>query len=179
MGRRNAFKLDVVSVRLVQDVPVFSDRAVDSPEAAIRLVQKELLDMDREVVCVISLKADNTPACCNFASIGAVDYAMAHPRELLKSLVLSNAARMILVHNHPGGSLVPSAQDTAMTDRMMRLGELIGIPLLDHVIVAHGKTGFFSFREKRVLHAPEMNYAMDYRQMEWKEPAVAEKGRCR
>ena len=179
MGRKNAFKLDVVSVRLVRDAPVYSDRPVNAPEDAVELVREELEDMDREIVCVISLRSDGTPINCNFASVGAVDYAMAHPRELLKSLVLSNASGMILVHNHPGGSLVPSTYDTVLTDRMMQIGELIQIPLKDHVIVAHGKKEYFSFREKKILKAPEMSLAMDYRYMKWKEPAVAEKGRCR
>ena len=98
MERESDFTLEVVSVRLVRDAPILSEIKVDTPEDAIRLVGRELCDMDREVICVINLKADNTPINCHFASVGALDYAMVHPRELLKSGILSNASRMILAH---------------------------------------------------------------------------------
>ena len=59
-----------------------------------------LCEMDREMVCVVNMKADNTPINCNFASMGAINQAISHPRELFKSAILSNAANMILIHNH-------------------------------------------------------------------------------
>ena len=82
------FKLDVVSVRLVQDIPLLSDHRICSPEDAIDVIGKYLCDMDREVVCVVNLKGDNTPINCHIASVGAINQTVAHPRELLKSAVL-------------------------------------------------------------------------------------------
>ena len=58
---RDAFKLDVVSIRLVRDAPIYSDQKLNSPQAAVHLVGEVLCDMDRELVCVINLKADGTP----------------------------------------------------------------------------------------------------------------------
>ena len=98
MPRKNDFKLDVVSVRLVKDAPLLSERRIISPEDAVDVVGKMLCEMDREVVCVVNLKGDNTPINCHIASIGAVNQTMAHPRELLKSSILSNAANIILLH---------------------------------------------------------------------------------
>ncbi len=63
----------------------------------------------------------------NIVSIGALDQAMAHPREVLKSAILSNAAAMLLVHNHTIGRVIPSKEDIQVTDRMSKLSELIGI----------------------------------------------------
>lgn len=100
------------------------------------------------MVCVINLKSDGTPINCNFASMGAINQAVAEPRELFKSAILSNAAKMILVHNHPSGRLEPSKEDTIMTDRILKLSCLLGIPLDDHVIVGEDNSRYFSFREK-------------------------------
>ncbi len=97
MGQENDFALEVVSVRLVRDAPILSETKIRTSEDVIHLVGEQLCDMDREVVCVINLKADNMPINCHFASVGSLNYSMAHPRELLKAGILSNAAGIILV----------------------------------------------------------------------------------
>ena len=79
MGKENDFALEVVSVRLVRDAPILSGTEINTAEDAVRLVGKELCDMDREVVCVINLRADRTPINCHFASVGVLDYSLAHP----------------------------------------------------------------------------------------------------
>lgn len=121
MEKKEPFQLDVVSIRLVKNAPLFSDRKITGPKDAVSLVGEMLCEMDREVVCVINLKSDGTPINCNFASMGAINQAVAEPRELFKSAILSNAAKMILVHNHPSGRLEPSKEDTIMTDRILKL----------------------------------------------------------
>lgn len=167
MGRKNAFKLDVVSVRLVQDTPLYAEVEIHSPEDAIALVGEAIVDMDREIVCVINLRSDGKPINCNFASVGAVNYSMAHPRELLKTSVLSNAATMLLVHNHPSGRLIPSRDDVMMTDRMRKIGELIGIPLLDHIIVGGRNKKYYSFKEKGMVESAGLNLATEPSQIHW------------
>lgn len=177
MGRKSSFALEVVSVRLVRDAPILSEIKVDTPEDAIRLVGRKLCDMDREVVCVINLKADRTPINCHFASIGALNYSMTHPRELLKSGILSNAAGIILCHNHTSGNLIPSEADVKLTDRMQQVCELVGIPLLDHVIVSGDNSMYFSFSEKGLVKNPCVKYQSDYRRLEWSSPVeAAERG---
>lgn len=100
MGKeiKEGFALEVVSVRLVRDAPILSETQIQTSEDVVHLVGEQLCGMDREVVCVINLKADNTPINCHFASMGSLNYSMAHPRELLKTGILSNAAGMILCH---------------------------------------------------------------------------------
>ena len=177
MGKENDFALEVVSVRLVRDAPILSGTEINTAEDAVRLVGKELCDMDREVVCVINLRADRTPNNCHFASVGVLDYSLAHPRELLKTGILSNAAAMILCHNHPSGNLLPSEDDVKLTDRMQQVCGLVGIGLLDHVIVGGDNSQYFSFKEKGLVKNPKREYQTDYRQLEWDSPAeVAERG---
>lgn len=174
--KKDDFALEVVSVRLVRDVPVLSETKVNSPESAIQLIGQKLCDMDREIVCVINLKADQTPINCHFASIGALDYAMANPRELLKTGILSNAAGMILCHNHPSGNLMPSKIDVQLTDQMQQICKLVGIPLVDHVIFGGDNSRFFSFKEKGLVKNLCMSYQSDYHQLEWDSPEeVAER----
>jgi DNA repair protein RadC len=147
IGER-AFKLDVVSIRLVKDAPVFSRTKITNPETAIEALGNIMSDLDREVVAIVNLKSDGTPINVNFASVGTINGALAEPRELLKSSILSNAANVIMVHNHPSGCLDPSKMDIAITNRMIEVFSLMGIPLLDHVIVGGDNRSFYSMHEK-------------------------------
>lgn len=177
MGRQNAFKLDVVSVRLVKDAGVVSEKEIHSPQDAVNIVGKMLCDMDREMVCVVNMRTDGVPINCTFAGMGAVNYSIAHPRELLKASILSNAASIILLHNHPSAKLVPSKADVQMTDRMQRVCELVGIPLMDHIIVGGDNQTYFSFKEKGIVQNPCINYQNNYKYLEWEKNYVAEKGK--
>lgn len=180
MEMKAPFQLDVVSVRLVKDAPLFSEKRILKPEDAIAVVGEFLCEMDRELVCIINLKSDGTPINCNFASMGAVNQALAEPRELFKSAVLSNATNMIIVHNHPSGNLEPSKEDTRMTDRMLKLSGLIEIPLVDHVIVGGDNSRYFSFKEKGMLKMPNITLSENYQFLDFENRAmVAEQGKGR
>lgn len=167
-------EMDVVSVRLIKDKPLFSDKAITKPMDAVELLGDHLCELDREVICVINLRTDGLPLNCNFVSVGAVSECIAHPRELLKSSILSNASSMIIVHNHPSGNLQPSKQDTVVTDKMLNLCELVGIPLVDHIIVGGDNQSYFSFREKDILQFPCNTFEMDYKKIDYERFAVAE-----
>lgn len=180
MEKQNPFQLDVVSVRLVRDAPIFSDIQIINPESAIAVVGELLCEMDREVVCIINLKSDGTPINCNFASMGAINQAIAEPREIFKSAVLSNAASMIMVHNHPSGNLEPSKEDTMITDRILKMSAYMGIPLIDHVIVGGDNTRYFSFKEKELLKTLKVSLTQNYHFLDFGNSAmVAERGKSR
>lgn len=174
------FKLEVVSVRLVKDAPLFSDHKIKSPEDAVKTVGDSLCEMDREVLCIINLKSDGTPINCSIVSMGAVNQTIAEPREMFKASILSNAAQMIIVHNHPSGSLEPSKEDTMITDRMLKLTGLMGIKLVDHVIVGGDNSRYFSFCEKKMLEYPQIYFSTEYSALDFGNTAmVAEKGKAR
>lgn len=180
MKKHNPFELEVVSVRLVKDAPLFSDHKIISPEDAIKIVGDFLCEMDREVLCIINLKTDGSPINCSIVSIGAVNQTIAEPRELFKASILSNAAGMIIVHNHPSSDLTPSKADTILTDRMLKLTELMGIKLMDHIIVGGNNSRYFSFREKELLNYPEIHFSADYGTLDFGSMAIAaEKGKAR
>jgi DNA repair protein RadC len=79
----------------------------------------------------------------DIVSIGTLTASIAHPREIFKSAILKNAASIILSHNHPSGDPAPSREDTQLTERVAKAGEILGIKLLDHIIIAeHGNYSF-------------------------------------
>lgn len=159
---KESFQLDAVSVRLMKDTPLLSDRKINSPLGAINVVGKKLCGMDREIVCVINLKAGNTPVNCNFASVGAINYVVVNPREIVKTSILSNAASIIMIHNHPSGDCYPSEQDCMVTGKIAKISSLIEIPLLDHIIVGTDMKKYFSFHEKQMLINPVFKLAKNY-----------------
>ena len=82
-------------------------------------------------------------------------------------------------HFHPTGNLTPSKADTMMTDRMNSVCEMMGIPLVDHIIVGGKNCEFFSFKEKGMIKNPNIHLATDYKTFDMNSPLVAEKGRGR
>ena len=176
-GIKEESQLEVVSIRLVRGAPIMSEHRVGCPEDAIAVVGDLLCELDREVVCVINLKADGTPINCNFASMGAVDQSLACPRELFKSSILSNAAAMIIVHNHPSGDINPSRSDTLLTDKMLKLCGMMGIALQDHVIIGGDNSSYFSFRKKEMLCNPYFTGCTDYKYLQFDSPVITERGR--
>ena len=84
--------LSQVSIRLVQESPLLSDESINTPEQAVKVLGEWLEGMDRELVCVLNLQADLKPINMNIVSMGALNEAQVHPREVMKSAILSNAA---------------------------------------------------------------------------------------
>lgn len=141
-----------VRLKLVDKEGGFSMESIDTPAKAVSIMAPILAELDREEVCVVNLDGKNHPINFNIVSIGSINASLVTGREVYKSAVLSNAARVILLHNHPSSSLAPSREDREVTGKMMYAGIFLDIELQDHIIVA-GRTGeTFSMRE----HLPEL-----------------------
>jgi DNA repair protein RadC len=82
-------------------------------------------------------------------SIGSLDTSVVHPREVFREAATVGAAAIVLFHNHPSGDPAPSTDDVVLTERLVKAGELMGIAVLDHVIVAEGR--YHSMRERKDL----------------------------
>ena len=169
-----ADKLEQVAIRMVEQPPLYSKEPMNNPDAAIRVMNEFLSQMDRELFCIVNLQADLTPINMNIVSVGSLNEALINPREIFKSCILTNTASVLLLHNHPSGRLVPSKEDCMLTDRMLKLCDLIGIPLLDHVIVGGENEGYFSFKEKEMLTFEKNKYLVDYKNIEFPQVSVAE-----
>lgn len=173
MKNKKPFQLDQVAIRLVEAPPLQSDYPLNSPDAVVKLMAETLKDYDREVFAVVNLRPDLKPINVNIVSMGALDQSLVHPREAIKSMVLSNACSVLMVHNHTTGRMSPSKEDIAVTDRMAKVCSLVGIKLLDHVIVGPGQN-YYSFHEKQVLPLPRIDYAKDLSELEIGGDKVAE-----
>ena len=145
------YELEVVQIRLVKEAPWYSDSPVTNCDDVAKLMIKEFGDYDREVFCILNLATDGKVINANVVSIGTINATLISPREIFKSSILSNAATIIAVHNHPSGDVSPSREDKLTTQKLREAGELLNIELLDHLIIG-SKTGkYFSFRTENML----------------------------
>ena len=88
-----------------------------------------------EVFLVVCLSTIGAPIGYHVVSRGTLDGAPVHPREVFKVALLANASRVILAHNHPSGDPTPSQADIAITRRLRCAGDLLGIPVVDHLVI--------------------------------------------
>ena len=95
------------------------------------------------------LDTRNTVVGIETVSIGLLNSSLIHPREIFKAAILSSAARVALVHNHPSGDCQPSTDDREVTKRIAEAGKILGIEVVGLVIV--GRDSYFSFKEERLL----------------------------
>ncbi len=143
-------ELKVVSIRMVEDPPLLSETPLDSPDKVVDFMAEELGKYDRELFCILNLKAKSQVINMNIVAMGSLDSVAVSPREVFKSSILSNAASVILLHNHPSGICEPSREDILFTMRLRECGEMIGIPVADHIITG-GKGKYYSFMEAGIL----------------------------
>ncbi|TGU71186.1 DNA repair protein RadC [Geomonas terrae] len=89
----------------------------------------------KEYFIALHLDGKNRVVCVDMVSTGSLNQSIVHPRELYKTALLSSAAAIILIHNHPTGDPSPSTEDREVTRRLREAGDLLGIRVLDHIIV--------------------------------------------
>ncbi|QUM67016.1 JAB domain-containing protein [Staphylococcus delphini] len=97
-------KINIVSIQMVKEkVMWYPERKVSSPENAAKIMREFVGPSDREVFVLLSLNTKNEPTHIEKVSVGSLNASIIHPREVFKSAILSNAANIILGHNHPSG----------------------------------------------------------------------------
>ncbi len=106
-------------------------------------------DETKEHLFVLHLNTKNQITKTELVSVGTLNAALIHPREVFKSAIKESSHAIILVHNHPSGDTEPSNADKQVTELLKKASTVVQIDLLDHVIT--GKTGWFSFRESGIL----------------------------
>jgi DNA repair protein RadC len=89
----------------------------------------------KEHFIALHLDGKNRIACIDRISVGSLNQSIVHPREVFKTALLSSAAALLLIHNHPSGDPTPSREDLDITRRLKEAGELLGISILDHIII--------------------------------------------
>jgi len=125
--------------------------ALRSPEDVFRHFGARLRRLAQERFVVVFLDGRHRVIGEETVSQGTLTASLVHPREVFRPALRASAAALILVHNHPSGDPTPSAEDRAVTERLAQAGEILGVRVLDHVVVA--ERGYVSLREEGVLDA--------------------------
>ncbi|MHB9130371.1 MAG: RadC family protein [Armatimonadota bacterium] len=124
-------------------------RIISSPADVFAMLRGEIGLSDREIFLTLLLDTRNRVIGLHQVSIGSLNASIVHPRETFKAAILGNAAAIILAHSHPSGDLEPSREDLAVTSRLTQAGELLGVPVLDHLIISDD--AFLSLKERGLL----------------------------
>jgi DNA repair protein RadC len=124
----------------LQDTPL-----IKSPRDAADLVLDELRYLQKEHFMVLFLNTKNRVIGKETLSVGSLNASIVHPREVFRSAIKRSSASIICAHNHPSGDPTPSPEDVEVTRRLSAAGQLVGIELLDHLIVADRQ--FVSMKE--------------------------------
>ena len=125
-------------------------RKISNPSDILPLV-RHLADRPQEQFISISLNGAHEVIKLRIVSVGLVNKTLVHPREVFVGALTDRAAAIICSHNHPSGTLQPSMEDHEVTQRVRRSGEILGVPLLDHIIFTG--EGYYSFLEEGELSA--------------------------
>ena len=111
---------------------------------------EELKDKKQEYFVTFTLDGAHNLIEKRTVFIGTLNQNLVHPREIFADAITDRAAGILLVHNHPSGNTEPSKEDINITDRLIEVGKLIGIDVVDHIIIS--KDGYFSFNEKGMIN---------------------------
>ncbi|WP_340701060.1 JAB domain-containing protein [Brevibacillus borstelensis] len=145
-----AKRVNIVRVKMVREASLlYPQRRIRMARDVVELFLTFLQETDREQFFLLCLNTKNEPTALHTVSIGSLDASIVHPREVFKVAILSNAASVIVAHNHPSGDPTPSQPDLEVTQRLQEAGELLGITVLDHIIV--GTEGAYTSLKERGL----------------------------
>ena len=134
--------------RRVLDRGMGMDTPITSP-ADVLPEMRHIRDLKKEHFVAIFLNARNQVIKTDTISMGSLNASLVHPREVFAPAVGISAASVILAHNHPSGDVTPSKEDISLTKRMVQAGQIMGIEVVDHLIVASDK--FLSMKEANVF----------------------------
>ncbi|MDL2211626.1 DNA repair protein RadC [Erysipelotrichaceae bacterium OttesenSCG-928-M19] len=117
----------------------------NNPLILYNLYQKQFEFVQQEHFVIVSLNAKNAIINERTIFVGTLSQSLVHPREVFKQVIINSASSFICLHNHPSGDPQPSQNDIDVTMMLKEIGDLLAIPLLDHIII--GKASYFSFKE--------------------------------
>lgn len=125
------------------------DVVVSQPGDVYTLLAPDLRDAVEEHFCVLLLNNKGKVLAQREVTRGTLTGSLVHPREVYKYAVAGNAAKIIVVHNHPSGDSAPSREDRNVTKMLKDAGEIMGIELVDHIIIGDGN--YYSFSDSGTL----------------------------
>lgn len=125
------------------------DKIIRGSEEVAQIYCPKLRDLKKEIFVVLLLASNNKIIDDTIISEGILSASVVTPREVFQAALMSNAAAVILIHNHPSGNIQPSREDLNLTKQMVEAGKAMNIPVLDHIIIAGND--YTSFADKGLL----------------------------
>ena len=139
--------------RRAMAAPLSTGIRLSSSGEVFRIYHSRLRDLRQECFLLVLLDAKHAVLRDVTVSQGSLTMSLVHPREVFAPAIRESAAAVLVLHNHPSGDPEPSAEDRALTARLASVGQLLGIPLLDHVVIGDGR--YVSFADRGWLSVPD------------------------
>ena len=129
---------------------------IDRPERVSEVLGSILsfeneVDRDKEHFWVIGLDVKMAVKYIELVTLGLLDQSLVAPREVFRMAIMKGVAGIIVVHNHPSNMLEPSQSDINVTKRLVESGEILTIPVYDHVIINGDGESFYSFKANDLI----------------------------
>ncbi|MEM9121126.1 MAG: DNA repair protein RadC [Cyanobacteria bacterium P01_F01_bin.56] len=134
--------------RVLQSRPP-EQTVVDDPSVAAAALSHELMWQSQERFAVLFLDVQHRILGMKVITIGTATETLAHPRDIFREVLKQGATRIVVAHNHPSGSLNPSEEDIHLTRQLLEAANILGVPILDHLILGNGD--FSSLRQTTAL----------------------------
>ena len=143
--------LPLYSTRLVRETEfTYPTRfQVTEPSEVATILHDYFRDKDREEFLIVLLDTANTVTGLSQISVGGLSSSVVEPRQIFKTAILANAAALILAHQHPSGNPEPSREDIQITSQIAEAGEVMDIPIHDHLIIT--EADYTSLAERGVI----------------------------
>lgn len=122
---------------------------ITDPSTIANLYMDEMRYLQKEYFKIALLDTKNQIILTEEISVGTLNASIVHPRDVFKVAIKRNANAIILIHNHPSGDPIPSNEDINITNRLIDVGKLVGIKVLDHIII--GDNRYISLKEKKLI----------------------------
>lgn len=144
-------RIQVVKIQMLREKNMMvENKNISSPKDVAEIMFDYLQYADREHLVVITLNTKNDINSISTVSIGSLQSSIAHSREIFKTAILSNAASIILCHNHPSGDPSFSKDDILISKRIKECGDILGIKVLDHIVITDTKK-FLSMKSENIV----------------------------
>lgn len=142
--------------RIRETAKGYTTKEITKPENIYEVLMQyfnnlNAVDIEKEHQLVVGLNGRLKLKYIELVSIGTLNASMVHPREIFRTAILTAAAKIIMAHNHPSGSIRPSEDDLEITHRITKAGKIIGIPLLDHLIISTKNHKWFSMADEGLI----------------------------
>lgn len=150
-----ATELQKNKLRALKNIIIFSKKEnmkknkIKNPWDVYKYFIDEMGYLEKEIFKIVLLNTKSEIIEDIDISIGTLTSSLVHPREVFREAIRKSSHSIILVHNHPSGSIEPSVEDKNTTQRLINVGQIVGIDVLDHIII--GGDSYFSFKENGIM----------------------------